>query len=293
MPPGQFIQHLLLATLCCAAHTPPVFSQDSLSGSQWQLFPDQLVFRPLLTNPQEPRLGLRKEVGNSRMRLDIGMALDLLEFTPSPGDRLRLGVTMFTYALTTSRQGLRLQVDAADGFFGGYIAYGSSMLAGRLRVLHHSAHFVDGHIDPSTEFWINGSAPVPYTRDFGEFLIAIEWRLARNFVSLYNGAAYATLVRPSEVQRFSTLHGIEWHNDNFPGTLLGKPVNCYASYNLTFSGIPHYVGTSTLEAGIKLGHWLNGGIRVFVGYHNGLEVFGQYFQMRDEIWNLGLVFDVW
>ena len=286
--------HLLsiIFALCCAANPSTAGTQDSLSNSCWTLLPDQPLFNSLLANLQEPRLGIRKEVGSSRMRLDIGGAIDLLELSLPNKDHLRLGAAMFTYALTTSRQGLRLQVDAVDGFFGGYLMYGSSSLVARLRILHHSAHYVDGHVDPSTQWWLNGDRPEPYTRDFAELLVALEWRIAQSYLSAYTGVSYATLVRPSEIRRIASLHGIEWHMPDFPGSALGRPVNVYAAYNLTLSGIPKYVGTSALETGVKLGEWSKSGVRIFLGYQNGLEVFGQYFRVRRTSWTLGFGFDL-
>ncbi len=277
--------------------SPSSEGQTSDSGNGVIFIPDGLLFPPLAANPQEPRMGLRKEIGSSRMELDIGGILDILEFAPSSGDRFRLGVSFFTYALTTSNQGLRLQVDAVDGFFGGHLTYRKSFKESsafaRLRILHVSAHFVDGHFDSGTNSWKDGIEPIPYTKDFGELLVAYSCPTGWTEAMVYAGVSYATLVRPEEIRRVSGLLGLEIRTLDEDINALGKPLILYAAYNLSLSGIPAYIETNTLEAGMKFGRWSGSGIRVYASYHRGLEVFGQYFDSQRSYWGLGFTFDMW
>ena len=38
----------------------------------------------------------------------------------------------------------------------------------RLRILHLSSHFIDGHFRLETTTWIDGQLPRPYSRDYAE-----------------------------------------------------------------------------------------------------------------------------
>ena len=141
---------LLLADLPAFAFAQPTDSTES----QWEFLPGAALLPPFPASPEEPRTGIRKEIGSSRMTLSIGGQLDLVEWRPGgdPGMRIRAGAQLFMYALTTNYQGLRLQMDAADGYFGGYLVGRqqgpSSAMTLRFRIMHLSSHMLDGNYDP-------------------------------------------------------------------------------------------------------------------------------------------------
>jgi len=258
--------------------------------------PGGTIFPPLRANYQEPRVGVRKEAGTSRLKLDIGSSIDFLEYRPdTSGGAFRVGADFFTYALTTSAEGLRLQVDAVDGFFGGHVTYatGSRRLLLRLRLLHISGHLIDGHWNHATMQWIDNKLPIPYTRDFGEILGYYTWEGEAAALGAYSGFSYATLARPDNLARFSTLHGVELHTTGLTGPVGGRPFSLYAADNLAFTGIPQYYGTNTLEAGVKFGEWNGRGVRLYLSYYHGLEVFSQYYYVKTDQWGMGFAFDAW
>ena len=284
---------LLFAAAIAMGSEPPADSAGTFT-----FLPATRPFPPLAANWQEPRVGVRKQFGTSHLKLDIGSALDFLEIDPS-ADRtqsLRVGAEFFTYALTTSSQGLRLQVDAVDGYFGGHIVYLShqdrSTTALRLRLLHLSAHFLDGHYDLQLGQWKDGRAPIPFTRDFGELTMAWTADLRSAVLRVYSGFAYATLVRPTDIDRFSTLHGVELYSLGIPGRALGKPASIYVADNVTVAGVPAWTATNSLEAGIKFGGWDGSGIRVYLSYYHGREIYSQYYNVLTDQWGLGFSFDV-
>lgn len=287
----------LLVCLPFAFHRAP--ADEDTGNSPFTFLPGNLVVPPLVANYQEPRVGVRKEIGSSRLKLDIGSTMDLVEYTISTeqSKRLRAGIDFFTYALSTSAQGLRLQIDAVDGFFGGHVSYQSvkpnSRFSLRLRILHLSAHFIDGHFDNATGTWKNGIAPIPFTKDFGELVGAYENDWSTVGVMFYSGFSYATLIRPTDIRRFSTIHGIEVHTLDGFGTALGKPFSLFVADNLSLVGIPSYVGTNNVELGVKFGEWSGSGVRFYVSYYSGLTVYSQYYNIRDNQWGLGFAFDVW
>jgi hypothetical protein len=271
---------------------------STLRSAGTTFLPGGTLFPPLRADYQEPRTGVRKEAGTSRLKLDIGSSIDFLETrTDTGGSRIRIGADFFTYALTTSAQGLRLQVDAVDGFFGGHVVYAApgsaSHLRLRLRLLHISGHLIDGHWDRSTMMWKDNKLPIPYTRDFGELTGLYTWPGRGMELSAYTGFSYATLVRPDNLSRYATLHGIELHTTGLTPCAFGRPFSLYAADNLAVTGIPVVYGTNNVEFGMKLGEWNGTGIRLYGSYYHGLEVFSQYYYVRTDQWGLGFAFDAW
>ena len=287
----QTLQLLLLALVWPALERTP-----TQAGESPELFPSPSVPAPLLAAPREARTGLRKEIGSSRMRLDIGTVLDLVGVQTGSSWELRFGADIFAYGLTTSSEGLRLQVDAIDGFFGGHIALRHASeartFAVRLRILHHSAHFVDGHYDLSRDEWKGGAGPNPYTRDAGELLLLLGHRWDATGLDLYAGAEYATFMRPDDMTRWNFLGGIQAHTQ-FAQNVLGAPASAYLAYNLGVEGIPAYVATHTVNGGVKFGRWEERGLRLYAEFTAGLEPYGQYYTVRREHWGLGFALDIW
>lgn len=271
-------------------------SPDETQAPGIVFLPGRVLFIPLTANEQEPRVGVRKEVGSSRMKLDIGSVIDLLGWCLPDGE-LRTGADFFTYALIISANRLRLQVDAVDGYFGGHFSYTAKnpqrAFALRLRVLHQSGHLIDGHWDYSAGFWRDGKVPVPYTRDFVEFTSAVAWTGEQVAVTLYSGFSYAWLARPDDVSHWETLHGAEIRTTGWAGTFLGRPLVLYAADHLTIAGVPQYYITMNLEAGAKFGPWEGTGIKLYLSYRSGLELFSQYFSSRRSFWGVGFALDFW
>jgi hypothetical protein len=293
------IRHLLLVVLLILILAPRSFAQDVPADSSWIFLPKGLLVTPFAAHYQEPRVGVRKQLGSSRLKLDIGSTLDLVEYSISSEKRksIRAGIDFFTYALSTSANGLRLQIDAVDGYFGGHISYKSitpsDAFSLRLRLIHLSAHFIDGHFDNTTGTWKNGLAPLPFTKDFGELVAGYEFPLMELGCRVYSGFSYATLIRPTAISRFNSLHGFELYTTDVPGTAFGRTFHIFLADNLTLTGIPSFVGTNNLEAGVKFGKWTETGVRVYLSYYSGLTSFSQYYNVREEQWGLGFTFDVW
>jgi hypothetical protein len=288
---------LCLATGLASSRQHPG-TEASTDTAGFEFLPAGTSFMPLVASYQEPHTGLRKEFGSSRMRLEIGTTLDLLAFRFRGAEisDLRMGADLFAYGLTTSSQGLRLQIDAVDGLFGGHLVFRHGMrqnhFAIRLRILHHSAHFVDGHYDLDSGAWKGDREPNPYTRDFGELMLANRWSFPRISVRLYGGVSYATLARPEEVQRWAGQAGVELQYA-LPGDgVLGRPFSIYLADHFSLNGVPAYRGSNNLEGGVKFGRWDGPGLRFYVNYHSGLEPFGQYFDVFRQHWGAGFALDV-
>ncbi|HTK82193.1 MAG TPA: hypothetical protein VL633_07880 [Bacteroidota bacterium] len=270
---------LILLTFAATCAAPSQSTGDSTA--QFVFLPGGLHFAPLKAHMQEPRIGVFKFLDASEMKVDVGNSIDLFGLNFSHA-RLTAGIDFFAYAFVTGAQGLRLQIDAIDGFFGGNLTYsgelsgeGHDKLYARLRVLHQSAHVVDGHYLPATNSWIDNRSPIPFTRDFGEMVLAHAIIAECWSVRYYGGLSYATLVRPSDIERFAYLGGTEISRKI--GALWEQPANLYASYNLSLDGVPVYAASHDIQLGVKFGEFYKKGPSVFLMYHTGRHLFGEYY----------------
>ena len=234
-----------------------------------------------------------------RMRLDIGASYDFLAYTPASdtASRFHVGMAMFVYALTTSYQGLHLQVDAVDGYFGGHIVYRhrrpSSSTTLRLRIMHLSSHFIDGHFRLETKSWIDGQLPRPYSRDYAELTAAYRWGREEWSAHLYAGFSHAWFARPGNMLRFNTFQGVVARTAEWLGPVLGHPTNLYVADHFMLSGVDKLSGSNTLEGGVKFGSWDGGGIRLYISYHAGMETYHQYYDVKRTDLGIGFALDVW
>ena len=286
-----------IAVLLCLTRPLRAQHKDGTPEGGFRFLPGSPLQLPLVASDSEPRVGLRKEIGSSRMDLDIGATFDLAEYASPDGVALRLGVDFFTYALTSSFSGHRLQVDAVDGFFGGHLLYRSAKagraLVLRIRGLHRSAHFLDGHYDNALNQWRDGREPIPFTKDLADVLAAYTWDAEAAPVTIHAGLGYSTLIRPVEIERVAAVVGIELSSGSMLGTAFGRPFALFSSFNMSLDGIPETVGTSTVLAGVKFGEWDGQGVRLVVSYRSGLEMYGEYYDVRRTSWSLGILFDIW
>ena len=258
---------------------------SQIDSTRCSFFPQRILFTPLLANHEEPRLGVQQEIGTSRMRIGIGNMVDAVEYSVGR-DTVRWGVDFFAYALSNDFKGARFQIDAADGFFGMHFVYANgSPLSLRFRIVHFSAHFVDGHYDGDNMKWRDQRNPVPFSRNYGELVAAYTINTAQFSVRLYSGCSYAAVVKPADIQPFTTIHGIEIRSQG--------QIRVYVADDFSLVGVPRYSGSNNIEAGVKFGPWPERGVRIFLNYFSGLDNFGQYYNIRKDRWGIGFTFDFW
>jgi hypothetical protein len=232
---------------------------------------------------EEPRMGIAQQIGNSRMEVAIGNAVDAFAYHWGT-DTLRVSGLFFAYALANDHRGYRLKIDAADGFFGlGFSLRGASPWSFRFRILHLSAHLVDGHYNDELEMWRDGKDPFPFSRNYGEVLAAYEHRSGGWILRPYAGFTYAPIVKPVAIRKWTVLAGGEIHGTG--------STHVYAGYHFILMGTPTVIGSNTIEAGVKFGAWDARGIRLFVSYQNGWDNFGEYYNVRHEGVAAGFAFD--
>ncbi len=277
-----------------------LIAQNSTSAKgkdfRFIMFPSGINFMPIKTDYEEPRIGVQYLIKTDNLKVDIGTSIDLFGF------RFRkekiyatLSIDFFAYALATSFQGHRLQIDALDGFFGGNGAVtkklGKDAVQFRLRLVHNSAHFVDGHFNRLIHDWIDGIQPIPYTRDSGILTGAYIFNRANYGLRLYSAVSYATLVRPSAMKKWLGYSGFELHFPRLFGKVHSSPVNLFIASHLFLDANPDYTFNSNSMLGVKFGKWHGKGIIFYLDYFSGHHYLSQYFMQKTEQIGVGFFVD--
>lgn len=273
-----------------------VFAQQDEVKGKFEFLPAGLHFAPLKANHQEARIGVFKYFGTANLKVDIGNTIDVFGLTfHSSKMRFTVGIDFMAYALVTGSQGLRLQVDALDGFFGGNLSFSKSFdpdrLQARLRILHLSAHLVDGHYSMSLKQWLDNREPIPFTKDFGELLVAHELQPSFGFFRYYGGLSYATLARPIELERIAFSAGFELATDQWFGKVFDQPTYAFITNHFALNGNPVYTGNNQTQLGVKFGDWHGRGVVLYLAYYNGNNFFSEYFDERVSIVGAGFTVD--
>ncbi len=266
------------------------------SAARFVFLPDGLHIAPLKAGLEEPRIGVYRFFTAANMKVDIGNSIDVFGLEmPDNKTLFTVGIDFFAYAYVTDAQGLRLQIDALDGYFGGNLSgsreLSDGVLQARLRILHHSAHFADGHYSNSLGGWSGNRSPIPFTQDFGELMCARVFSSPSKIVRLYGGVSYASLVRPSSIRRYSYRAGCEYALPSIVGSVVGHPTNPFVAYEMSWEGTPSYIPSHQVQAGIKFGEWYRKGVTMYLAYYTGRQMFAEYFDERQETFGLGFTVD--
>lgn len=219
------------------------------------------------------------------MKVAIGNSVEAFEYRTA-SDTLRCSILFLAYALANDYRGYRLKIDAADGFFGlGFSYHFNSPISFRFRMLHLSAHLVDGHYNDATSQWRDNKIPFPFSRNYVELVAAYSIAAYSAPLRVYAGASYAPIVKPKEIRAFAALAGWELHS---PGR-----THAYIAHHFSLQGTPTYIGSNTLESGVKFGSASGRGIRLFLVYQNGWDNFGEYYNERNEFFGAGFAVEFW
>ncbi len=256
--------------------------------SRIALVPHGLLFRPLLANTYEARVGLLSQLGKNQLRLDIGNSIDLLQYSVvKDSTSFSMGTDFFTYTLLRGERNFHFPVDASDYFFGINFNYKSAtalgLMSSRLRVSHISAHFVDGHYDNTKGEWKDSRYPIVYSREFIDVVVACDPAPLNDALRGYIGATYLFHVDPITVAPFSGYAGLEWHSKAYTNT------NFYAGYQTTMMKISEVAFRHNVQLGVKFGEWDGRGLNLFASYFSGFSIHGEYFDAKENYFALGFL----
>lgn len=179
-------------------------------------------------------MGLLYYTSTTNLKVDIGNSVDLLAFEVIEKHiKVTAGIEFMAYAFSKSYAGQRLQISAVDGFFGGSVSFSKQLdnnkLLARFRIIHNSAHLVDGSYDTSNDLWIDNKEPVPFTKDFGEITIAHQISFDEAILKYYGGLSYATLIRPDDLKRYNYHLGFEIAVPNCFGQVFENDLNLFVA----------------------------------------------------------------
>ncbi len=269
----------------------------SAQSYQTEFMPAQITFLPFRANFEEARIGVLYYSENANLKLDLGGTTEILGFNfPQSNMKLTLGIEFMAYALSTSYSGRRLQIDAVDGFFGGHASFvkfaENGKYLARFRIIHNSAHLVDGHYDEELKRWMNDDKPIPFTRDFGELTLAREQVFGEYQIKYYGGIAYATLVRPSHLKKYSLSAGVEVNTSQFYADIFDENLNIFLAYNFILKGMPVYTGNNHFMLGAKFGEWYGKGLVFYLSYFSGKNVFSEYYTNSIKRFGIGFYVDI-
>lgn len=283
----KLLSIVIAVTSASLSDTP----DDSLRIARVTFAETRLLFKPLVANTFEPRMGILTQFGKNRLRLDIGNSLDLLEYG-YPGDSsvFRMGSDFFTYTLLRGEKDFHFPVDASDYLFGVNISFKrqlqSGILSSRLRISHISSHFVDGHYDNYIGQWKDSRPPIVYSREFLDGVVALEPASLQGNLRAYLGATYLFHVDPKTLPRFSAEGGVEVHHE------LRPLLSLYCSYQGTVLNIAETSVRHNIQLGGKLGEWQGGGLNIYFSYFSGYSVHGEYYNVKESYFALGFLLDL-
>ncbi len=262
--------------------------------NNFEFLPQSLHFLPIKANNEEARIGVLYYPKNGNLKVDIGNNIDLLAFY-FPNSKLTFSIEFMAYALSTNYEQKRLQIDALDGFFGGNMAFSKSYengkLISRFRIIHNSAHLVDGHFDTDKNQWMNNDKPIPFTKDFGELLFGYQF--LENFGTLrtYSAISYSTLIRPKILEKWNSYFGFEISSNKILDKFLEKDVNIFLATHFSLEGNPKYQLNYNNLLGAKFGTWDEKGIVFYLSYFYGSNPFSEYYSKRVNQFGIGFFID--
>lgn len=286
----KIILSTALTILILSIHT---FSQ---SYYQFTLLPGGLNFMPLKANNQEAKLGVLYYTSTTNLKVDIGNTVDILAYESVESQaRFTAGIEFMAYAFSKSYAGKRLQISAVDGFFGGNITFTKQFendrLLARFRIIHNSAHLVDGSYDADKDLWIDEKKPIPFTKDFGELTIAHQIYFDYAILKYYGGLSYATLIRPDELKRYTFHLGFEIAAPNNLGKVFNNVINLFLADHFFLDGAGKYSGSNQLITGVKMGEWDKKGIIVYASFYSGRDMFSSYYDRKISKFGIGFSID--
>jgi len=276
----------------------------SVDTQTFEVTPVGLIFRPSPASQIEPRLGVEKMIDTNLLTLNIGSSVDLFSWKTTNGkegvnseSELRLGADMFTWTQIRSEGDFRFPVEDVDYLFGLNMTwrykYQNSNLPEdifmpveysiRIRLAHISAHTVDGQYDNYTQKFIF-QQPYTYSKEFIDALYSYQnyWHHAVGY-RLFAGAMLLVHVIPTTLTAFAPHYGF---------VLSGAPATLtpYLAYDGRVEKVTAWQGDNSLQLGVKLGKWDEGGMSLYAGYYQGKNVHGELYFLNTTQFSIGTNF---
>ena len=240
-----------------------------------------LLFAPLVANPFEARIGTMYQVGDNKLRLDIGHSFDLISLDSSVDQRWNLGGDFFTYTRLRSEGRLKFPVETVDYFFGINTSRSWNRPSGdyslRVRVSHISAHLADGLADSSGTLH---PRPYVYSREFCEAIGAYSHGGTR----VYGGMTAVFSNRRTNPQSNLVIPqaGVE------QSTVVWNKTRAFAAVDVKLSGLDGAISPIfAAQAGMIIPQ--RGGYDLILSayYYDGLSMHGLFLSTHDSYAGIG------
>jgi hypothetical protein len=286
----QFSYFLILFSLFS------IYGQAQENKISFEFLPSGLNFVPLKANTQEAKIGVLFFPDNKNLKVDMGNSTDLVKLDILQRNiSFAAGLEFMGYALSTNHKEHRLQIDALDGFFGGSVTFKKKYIDNelniRLRIIHNSAHFVDGHYDFIKKMWIGVDTSINFTKNFYEITIAHQLNTSFGYFKYYGGFSHSFFVRPANIKRINYHAGFELDFKNLFGKFFAKDENIFLANHFSVAGFREYVGSQQTMFGLKFGNWGGKGITVYLSYYTGLNYFDAYYGEKISKFGIGFYVD--
>lgn len=260
-----------------------------------QFFPDGLHLLPIKAYYKEPKVGMLFYPNSSNIKIDLGLPMDIFLIRFNQNEKMTIGFEAMIYLLSTNYKEQRFQIDSFDGLFGGNIILSFNNVGNKIytkfRIIHNSAHLVDGHWDRATGNWIDNKDPIPWAQDFGELTFVQEFYTDFGLIKYYGASAYCNLVRPKENKRWFFNIGGEINFNSLLGEIFSQSTNLFIAYNFSLNGLPKYMGSNNVMMGIKFGDYFGKGIILYLSYFCGNDMISEYYFERVSKFGLGFMIE--
>jgi len=238
----------------------------------------ELLFKPFVANPFEPRIGASYHFSEQKLRLDIGASFDIAQFSIFDTSKTNLGADFFTYSRLRSVGNFKFPVETSDYYFGINFSHKEKfgIIDGytRLRFAHISSHIVDGLADSN----YLTRMPFVYSREFFELQQAVQFKSTR----IYAGLNYIYSTRPKETNNICPELGFDYNRKLLNWLALT------AGYDFKLIGIGSiYGGANAAQLGVTFYTLGNNGVFFGFNYYSGLSMHGMFYKERDNYLGLG------
>jgi len=254
-----------------------IFSQEK--DFEINFLPTESLSKKFVAYEIETGTGLEYKFKDGELDLRIGSSPVILSANYFD---FRFSASSFflVKAKSVSYKDYILQIDCADGFFGGCLDVAKNYrhlgLIFKLRILHWSAHLVDGHYDIEFDRWIK-KKPRPYSRDFGELFIFFNKTLNGKFSILpYVGFSNSVLLRPSKLARRIYHLGGEF-DVKIKDIYERLPYFIFIAFHFNTPNYDKGKNNLQLLTGVRFSNMKNSQIEAYFKYVQGNSYFGQYF----------------
>lgn len=254
--------------------------------TQVKLMPAKNLFPLIASNYFEPRVGLEYYPETGYFKVDAGKTVDLIQININ-NNYFSFGGEFLMQALGLNIKEKRLPIDAADGYFGINVNYFDALrnIKGRLRILHNSAHFVDGHQERNISYQPKEN----FVNDFFELTVLKTLTLQNDNINLYSGGGYPIVIHPKELQKPNLFLGFEY-SYFLSNKSLNNRSDLFFAYTFNVSANSKYIGNNHLMFGLKLGDDKSNTFRIYISYYNGQNLFKQYYGLRSKEFSFGFLF---